>query len=88
MPAQNPMHDDACCGARTRHGMLCRNRPVSSRKRCRMHGGKSTGPRTAEGLERMRAARTKHGGRSKATREAMQRMRGLLREARDLISKI
>ncbi len=30
--------------------------------RCRMHGGASTGPRTAEGLERIRQARTMHGG--------------------------
>ncbi len=29
--------------------------------RCRMHGGKSTGPRTAEGLERCRRANWKHG---------------------------
>ena len=26
-----------------------------------MHGGASTGPRTPEGLERVRAARTQHG---------------------------
>jgi hypothetical protein len=30
--------------------------------RCRFHGGKSTGPRTAAGLERSRAARRTHGG--------------------------
>jgi hypothetical protein len=29
--------------------------------RCQMHGGKSTGPRTAEGLARMAAAHTTHG---------------------------
>ena len=29
--------------------------------RCRMHGGASTGPRTAEGLARLRRARWKHG---------------------------
>jgi hypothetical protein len=29
--------------------------------RWRLHGGKSTGPRTPEGLERMRKAKTKHG---------------------------
>ena len=29
--------------------------------RCRCHGGKSTGPRTQEGLQRLRAARTVHG---------------------------
>jgi hypothetical protein len=30
-------------------------------RRCRMHGGLSTGPRTAEGLARSRRARWKHG---------------------------
>jgi hypothetical protein len=29
--------------------------------RCRLHGGLSTGPQTAEGLERIRKAVTKHG---------------------------
>jgi hypothetical protein len=29
--------------------------------RCRMHGGRSTGPRTPEGLARLAAARTRHG---------------------------
>jgi len=29
-----------------------------------MHGVKSTGPRTAEGIERLRQARAIHGGRS------------------------
>ena len=32
--------------------------------RCRMHGGKSTGPRTPEGRERCRKANWKHGRRS------------------------
>ena len=27
------------CGAKTRAGGRCRNRPVSTRTRCRMHGG-------------------------------------------------
>ena len=29
--------------------------------RCRLHGGKSTGPRTPEGLENSRRANRKHG---------------------------
>ena len=29
--------------------------------RCKFHGGKSTGPRTPEGLERSRRANWKHG---------------------------
>jgi hypothetical protein len=34
----------ANCGARTRAGGMCRNRPIQGKKRCRMHGGKSSGP--------------------------------------------
>jgi hypothetical protein len=29
--------------------------------RCRLHGGRSTGPRTEAGIDRIRAARTRHG---------------------------
>jgi hypothetical protein len=48
------------CGACTRAGSPCRA-PAMPNGRCRMHGGKSTGPRTFAGLERLRAATTKHG---------------------------
>ncbi len=48
------------CGARNRAGEPCRA-PAMSNGRCRLHGGKSTGPRTKEGLQRLRAARTVHG---------------------------
>lgn len=46
----------AACGARTRSGSPCRSLPVAGRNRCRMHGGKSTGPRTTEGRARVGAA--------------------------------
>jgi hypothetical protein len=51
------------CGARTRSGNPCRS-PTMANGRCRMHGGKSTGPRTAGGLMPLRQARTINGGRS------------------------
>lgn len=63
---QNPM--DGRCGARNRAGTPCRRWPMPN-GRCRLHGGCSTGPRTAEGLARLRAARTIHGGRSAEARE-------------------
>jgi hypothetical protein len=66
-----------CCGARTRAGTLCHVAAMRN-GRCRMHGGRSTGPRTPEGLERMRAAKTKHGFRSAAAADA----RALIREIR------
>ncbi len=34
---------------------------MRGRTRCRLHGGFCTGPRTAEGLARIRAANTRHG---------------------------
>ena len=43
---------------------LCRQ-PAMRNGRCRIHGGKATGPRTAAGIERIRRASTKHGRRSK-----------------------
>jgi hypothetical protein len=57
------------CGAKTRSGAPCRAPAMWSKKagkytRCRMHGGASTGPRTAEGLESCRKANWKHGRRS------------------------
>ena len=61
------------CGAKTRTGNPCRS-PAMSNGRCRMHGGKSTGPRTQEGLARMRKAKAKHGLYSA---EAVSRRRAL-----------
>ena len=65
-PGQDLM--DTRCGARTRPGTPCRRWPMPN-GRCRLHGGCSTGPRTAEGLARLAAARTIHGGYGAKARE-------------------
>jgi hypothetical protein len=56
------------CGATTRAGGACRQPAMTSpgggRGRCRLHGGKSTGARTADGRRRVRTARLVHGRRS------------------------
>jgi hypothetical protein len=52
-----------------------------SNGRCRMHGGKSTGPRTPEGLERMRRANTRHGNYSEESRQLTRAVRLLIAEA-------
>jgi hypothetical protein len=42
--------EPARCGAYARStGQPCRMRPVPGRKRCPLHGGLSTGPKTEEG---------------------------------------
>ena len=50
----------ARCGAHTRAGGCCRQ-PAMRNGRCRMHGGLSTGPRTAAGRACCAAARCTHG---------------------------
>jgi hypothetical protein len=52
------------CGARARSrgGQPCQAPAVRGKRRCRMHGGISTGPRTPEGLERSRGAVGSTGG--------------------------
>ena len=73
------------CGAKTRRGTPCRSAAMKN-GRCRMHGGKSTGAKTPEGIARIRAARTKHGrysaasiARRRAARQAIRTFRELLR---------
>nr|WP_303645120.1 HGGxSTG domain-containing protein [Rubellimicrobium arenae] len=44
------------CGARTRKGLPCRLKSEPGRRRCKFHGGKSTGPRTAEGRAKIAEA--------------------------------
>lgn len=53
------------CGARTRRGTPCQCPAIRGRRRCRLHGGRSTGPRTAAGLARIRAANMRSGRYSK-----------------------
>ncbi len=72
------------CGARTRRGAPCRQ-PAMANDRCRMHGGKSTGPRTAEGLERLRKARTRHGAYGKEAREIREIIRALKVRAKQVM---
>jgi hypothetical protein len=72
------------CGAKKRRkGTPCRS-PAMANGRCRIHGGTSTGPRTAAGIERIRAAHLKHGLR---TAEAIRRRKegaALRRHIREL----
>jgi DNA-binding XRE family transcriptional regulator len=56
------------CGARTRKGQPCRMLSVPGRRRCKLHGGMSTGPRTAEGRARIAEAQRRR-WRQRATGE-------------------
>ena len=49
------------CGAKTRRGTACLRPANKKNGRCRLHGGASTGPRTADGRARISAANLRHG---------------------------
>lgn len=55
-----------CRAKRHRDGQPCQAKPEPGKRRCRFHGGKSTGPRTAEGkarsLANLRRARVESTG--------------------------
>jgi hypothetical protein len=75
------------CLARRRDGAECKA-PAMPNGRCRMHGGLSTGPRTAAGLERSRQARWRHGhysAQAKAERREARAPIRLLRELLDMV---
>ncbi|WP_308445699.1 HGGxSTG domain-containing protein [Methylobacterium organophilum] len=73
-------HATPRCCARTRKGFSCEG-PAMANGRCRMHGGASTGPRTAEGLARSKRSTWKH-GRHSARYVALKRL--IKRATRDL----
>ncbi len=70
------------CGAHARTGCPCRAPAIHGKLRCRMHGGRSTGPRSPEGMARLRAARTVHAAYSAATRALNRHDLTALRRAR------
>jgi hypothetical protein len=68
------------CNARTRRGTECQKPPIKGKRRCRLHGGLSTGPKTAEGRARIAAAHYRHGRRSKKFAEMRAKIWKELRE--------
>ena len=53
------------CLAKTRRSTECQRPAITGSGRCRLHGGRSTGPRTQEGRARISAASMKHGRKTK-----------------------
>ena len=44
------------CDAKARDGLKCKEKVVPGKTKCRLHGGKSTGPRTSAGKEQIASA--------------------------------
>lgn len=76
----------ARCGARTKRRTGPCRAPAMANGRCRMHGGKSTGPRTETGLERSRQARLCLGFHTQEMRERRAGARAAFRRMREILS--
>lgn len=61
------------CGAKTRKGAPCRGLSEPGKRRCRFHGGRSTGPRSPEGRERIASAQRARWARWRAGRASVIR---------------
>jgi hypothetical protein len=75
------------CGATTRAGTACKRRDLYRSGRCKLHGGLSTGPRTAKGKRRSarngeRASRSKPHARVQKTDDLGKSGRVVPREGR------
>ena len=53
---EKPKFGPVICGAQTRKGTSCRAKALPRKKRCRFHGGLSTGPKTSAGRDRIAKA--------------------------------
>lgn len=58
------------CGAKTRKGTPCRHLSEPGKRRCKFHGGKSTGARTPEGKARIAEAQWRRWARWRAEKQA------------------
>ena len=75
------------CLAKTRRGTACQNPAIPGPDRCRLHGGKSSGPKTLAGKARVAAVHWKHGGRSKAHIAKVKSINDRLRRVLNLMRR-
>ena len=76
------------CGAKTRAGPPCKKPAMRGKARCQLHGGKSTGARTTEGLAKLSALHWKHGRCTKAAKAEAKRRAQVGREIRSELRDI
>lgn len=75
------------CGAKARRNgnQPCRQPKMINKTRCRLHGGKSTGPRSIDGKRLSAEANLKHGRYTKTAMLERKRMQMMMRWRDDLV---
>ena len=76
------------CGARTKAGDKYQRPAVKRTGKCNRHGGKSTGPRTQAGRDKIAALHTTHGRLTKEKRQAAKTRAEVHRKVRAEIKEI
>lgn len=70
------------CEAQTRRGTLCQRPARLPVGRCKLHGGRSSGPRTKDGIARLTASKITHGKYKAAKRTEAKRKAQVGRQVR------
>ena len=73
------------CQAKNRAGNQCAKPAMRGKRVCGFHGGLSTGPRTTEGIARIKEAATKHGRFTQEGRERATAQSARIRELEDAL---
>ena len=73
------------CLAKTRRGILCQRPAFKHNGRCRLHGGLSSGAKTAGGLKKISDANLKHG---KYTKEKLEAQRYAAKVGRKVMAEL
>ena len=73
------------CQAKNRAGNQCAKPAIKGKRVCTNHGGLSTGPRTVEGIARIKEAATKHGRYTPEGRERAAAQAARIRELEDAL---
>lgn len=85
-PCKQPINFKSAkkCLAKTRKQNLCQS-PAMKNGRCRMHGGKSTGAKTKEGIIKISNANLKTGFYTKESIQERKNFSKLLKEDREFL---
>jgi hypothetical protein len=73
-----------CQAKSKRSGEQCKKPAIRNKRVCTIHGGRSSGPKTEEGRQRIADARTVHGEETRAKREQRSRSSAKLLALEDI----
>ena len=76
------------CEAKTRRGTLCQRPGTKRNGRCKLHGARSSGPKTVDGLARLVASKTTHGKFTAEKRAAARRFAEQGRQMRAELAEV